>query len=273
MMERIENFKKLAEESGIPEEFLIRELLQKLLLLFLSKKNFFKEGVFQGGTCLRIVYNSPRFSEDLDFVFKQRDSSYFSKLEDILSNIENFITEKTLFTEKTILTLQKDSESFKRFKLNIFIKKLRKITINLEFANIPSYINDLEILSYDFFNFPVRKESLEEILSDKVVAFGLRNYIKGRDIWDIFFIKAKSSKEIKKDIILKKLEDYRSSPSKYKTRVKRNLTLLKERGIEILDNEMRKFLPREIYSIEKRNFKEIIKEVQIFIKEATEKIE
>ena len=69
-------------------------------------------------------------------------------------------------------------ESFKRFKLNIFIKKLRKITINLEFVNIPSYINDLEILSYDFFNFPVRKESLEEILSDKVVAFGLRNFME-----------------------------------------------------------------------------------------------
>ncbi|TLP36827.1 nucleotidyl transferase AbiEii/AbiGii toxin family protein [Arcobacter arenosus] len=45
----------------------LREVLQEIILNSLSKAGFFNEATFYGGTALRILYNLPRFSEDLDF--------------------------------------------------------------------------------------------------------------------------------------------------------------------------------------------------------------
>ena len=45
-----------------------KEIAQEIALLALSRAEFFKHAAFQGGTCLRIIYNLPRFSEDLDFI-------------------------------------------------------------------------------------------------------------------------------------------------------------------------------------------------------------
>lgn len=44
-----------------------KEVAQEITLAALSRAEFFKLGAFQGGTCLRILYNLARFSEDLDF--------------------------------------------------------------------------------------------------------------------------------------------------------------------------------------------------------------
>jgi len=45
----------------------LREVLQEIILNSLSKAGFFSEATFYGGTALRVLYNLPRFSEDLDF--------------------------------------------------------------------------------------------------------------------------------------------------------------------------------------------------------------
>src|SRR3989344_568279 len=44
-----------------------REYVQHLLLSYLYKENQSDKFLFKGGTALRIIYDSPRFSEDLDF--------------------------------------------------------------------------------------------------------------------------------------------------------------------------------------------------------------
>ncbi len=66
--------------------------------------------------------------------------------------------------------------------MNFNIEKTGQVIINLKFLNIPSYLNKTEVLSFELFDFPIKVETKEEILIDKVAAFGLRNYIKGRDI-------------------------------------------------------------------------------------------
>jgi len=103
------------------------------------------------------------------------------------------------------INFQRESNDFKRYKLNFNIEKIGQININLEFANIPSYLNKTEVLSFEIFDFPIKVETKEEILIDKVVAFGLRDYIKGRDIWDINFIK-KDINELDYNILSKRLE-------------------------------------------------------------------
>ncbi len=46
----------------------MKEILQAIILQGLSHTDFFAKAVFHGGSCLRIVYHLPRFSEDLDFM-------------------------------------------------------------------------------------------------------------------------------------------------------------------------------------------------------------
>ncbi len=45
----------------------LREIMQSLALLGLWRSKFFEHAAFYGGTSLRILYGSERFSEDLDF--------------------------------------------------------------------------------------------------------------------------------------------------------------------------------------------------------------
>ena len=72
MIKSLEDFLNLSKETEVDIKFLLREYLQKFIILYLSNNDFFSEGIFQGGTCIRIIYNSRRFSEDLDFVFKEK---------------------------------------------------------------------------------------------------------------------------------------------------------------------------------------------------------
>lgn len=45
----------------------LKEIIQEITLLGLSRAGFFREGAFYGGTALRIFHGLDRFSEDLDF--------------------------------------------------------------------------------------------------------------------------------------------------------------------------------------------------------------
>jgi hypothetical protein len=64
----------------------LQEAVQEIALLGLSRTDFFSKAAFCGGTCLRLFYNLPRFSEDLDFALIFPDSSfnltsYFNELQ------------------------------------------------------------------------------------------------------------------------------------------------------------------------------------------------
>jgi hypothetical protein len=66
-----DRLKKYAVQNADEEEDALKEILQAMILQGLSHTDFFAQAVFHGGSCLRIVYDLPRFSEDLDFVLKQ----------------------------------------------------------------------------------------------------------------------------------------------------------------------------------------------------------
>lgn len=60
-----------APANAIEQENVLQELMQHYVLVSLSKAGLFAEAVFHGGTCLRILYGTSRFSEDLDFLLKK----------------------------------------------------------------------------------------------------------------------------------------------------------------------------------------------------------
>jgi hypothetical protein len=68
------------------KENALKEVVQEIALLGLSRTDFFSKAAFYGGTCLRLFYGLPRFSEDLDFALKEPIPtfslhSYFNEIE------------------------------------------------------------------------------------------------------------------------------------------------------------------------------------------------
>ena len=59
--------KELATKYQTIEENVAREYCQHLFLSYMNKLKGSEKLLFKGGTALRIIFNSPRFSEDLDF--------------------------------------------------------------------------------------------------------------------------------------------------------------------------------------------------------------
>ena len=54
----------------------LREILQEIILLGLSRAGFFDHSVFYGGTALRILSGLDRFSEDLDFSLIESNANF-----------------------------------------------------------------------------------------------------------------------------------------------------------------------------------------------------
>ena len=57
----------LQKSLGISQEQIVREEYEMIILKKLFESEVGKSFVFKGGTALRLAYDSPRFSEDLDF--------------------------------------------------------------------------------------------------------------------------------------------------------------------------------------------------------------
>jgi len=90
----------------------MREVFQELMLHGLSEERFFENNSFHGGTCLRLVYGSKRYSEDLDFNMKNDDPDfswmpYFNKLNEYTKKLgfELIIGEKYSSDKYTVKRL------------------------------------------------------------------------------------------------------------------------------------------------------------------------
>ena len=69
-----------AKGGGSKAANLLRESLQWEILAAMHGVEAFREVVFVGGTCLRLMHGLKRFSEDLDFSAQSRRGAFFGGL-------------------------------------------------------------------------------------------------------------------------------------------------------------------------------------------------
>ncbi|MFH1594674.1 MAG: nucleotidyl transferase AbiEii/AbiGii toxin family protein [Candidatus Omnitrophota bacterium] len=261
----IDKIKKKAEQEGVSVNFVFKEYLHFLVLEYLFEKGCFSNLVFQGGTALRFVYKGVRYSEDLDFVLKEKDSHFLGGLfEGCLKQLPTYIDKFIPFAKDVQLKIQKDTLTFKRFNLILELEGFKaKDKTNIEFVNVPSYENQVVILEREdiAINPAITVETPQEILSDKFVALAARRYLKGRDIWDIYFIlkTLKTPLDDKtKRMAVRKIADYSMNLKEFFLGFNNNLSLLEKEGYEILKEEMDKFLPSAYRAMFKTKYKEIV---------------
>jgi predicted nucleotidyltransferase component of viral defense system len=242
------------------------EILQLVLLDQLYARSGAEKIVFQGGTALRWAYNGVRFSEDLAFTtaLKQQD------LEKVLN--QAFVKAHNAciahFGPGNSETNKKGRRPEARKVFYVFRPESQRerIAVKLEFeevkGNLPEFeyrvLRDLPavrslistgLLFFSSSSSVVAVETLEEILSDKIRALYERKYLKGRDIFDLWWITR--NRELSVDIcaVEKKLEMYQAPfvPSRkadffVKPEVRREI-------VEALKSDLPRFLPPEAYRV------------------------
>ena len=237
-----------------------QEEIQKTILTYLSRQGTFNDIVFQGGTSLRFFYGNPRFSEDLDFVLRQTKNKI--DLIQKTSKLKKYITNIFPFVEEIDIDIQKNDDFMQR----IIVKTIsdtpdQKLRIHLELAYVPSYNNQPRILNYPPLNPAVRVEEPSEILADKITALGLRPYLKGRDIWDIYFLTVEKQIKVQWDLVFQKSKDYKTKPSELQTNIHVAVKKIRKEGASILSNEMKRFLPKTLLDQYEEKFNEISEQV------------
>lgn len=197
-IEIIENKLKEYESKTKQEEInALKEICQEIALSGLSRSNFFKIGAFQGGTCLRILYQLKRFSEDLDFILLKPQKSF--KWETYLKSIE---LEFKSFGLDLEVTDRSDVETvIKRafLKQNSFGKVLKlhhaflpsdkqSIKIKLEIDINPPLNSNYTTHYLDYpYPFTVISQDLASLFASKCHSLLCRKYIKGRDWFDLLW--------------------------------------------------------------------------------------
>ena len=184
-------------KSELEEEHAIREITQEVALAALSRTDFFKYGIFQGGTCLRIFYGLNRFSEDFDFILKEPNRNFKLQphLQSLSEELEAYgykvdITDRSKTDIAVRKAFIKDDSIGKVLQLNHAGKKglFRKIRIKLEVDTNPPSGSETEIKYLDFpFVSSVTVQNKPSLFAGKVHALLCREYIKGRDWYDFLW--------------------------------------------------------------------------------------
>ncbi|MGB9749601.1 MAG: nucleotidyl transferase AbiEii/AbiGii toxin family protein [Caldisericia bacterium] len=229
-----EEIKNLSKQFDIDEITVLREYLE---VLFLSNLYSFKESskiFFKGGTSLRLLLNSFRFSEDLDFTSSLEDDKLKSVIEKTYKKIKNFIIDINL------KEIEKKRDSMITY-LNYQDKNMKfPLNINIEFSIREKPLTMKETIlttPYPIVPYPlIIHLDWEEILAEKIRALLKRE--KGRDLFDIWFLLSKNIK-INMDIVNKKMKYY-----KEKIDLKDIIDKIKNFDEKNLILDLNKFLPR-----------------------------
>ncbi len=169
----------------------VKEELQKNVLysIYSRKSNIY----FLWWTNLRICYDLDRFSEDLDFALDKPDKNY--EIENIIKPIIDDLKNKNWYRISikiwNILTVRKAMIKFSDILYDLWISPLKdeKITIKLEIDTNPSSWSKYweKIIKSSLWTCIIKNQDISSTFSWKIWALLLREYIKWRDYYDIYW--------------------------------------------------------------------------------------
>ncbi len=181
----------------------LKEILQEIVLLGLSRNNFFEKAAFYGGTALRIMHGLDRFSEDLDFTLLKPDTNF--KLDKYFPGIEHElrafgfefslqrvdkskdrIIESAFLKANTQMLLLKIHGS-KGLADKIQKNQILKIKFEVDVEPATSFETEIKTLLLPS-PFTVKTLTLPSLFAGKMHAALLRNWktrVKGRDFYDV----------------------------------------------------------------------------------------
>lgn len=258
---------------GAHNKMVFREEMQKAILTSLALKGCFNDIVFQGGTALRLFYGNPRFSEDIDLVLHQpkklserNDGVRNTDLASILHGTKQNIRDTFPFINEVDIRTQKNDPGLQRYILKThWDNPEHSLRIHIELAAIPSYRNSPRILNFPPVSPAVRVEYTDEILANKICALALRPYLKGRDLWDIYYLIHDLSVKSDWGLVRKKVSDYSKQNYGFEELLVDGLGRAGEKirlnGESTLRNEMERFMPNHVIELYRSSLDSILRTV------------
>lgn len=182
----------------------LKEIIQEVALLGLSRSGFFDHAAFYGGTSLRIAHQLDRFSEDLDF--ESLSTGHQLDLEPHLKSVElelatyglNFKAEKKIKTSDSAVesaflkgnTLEHllKIDGMEDSRLGINKNDILKIKLEIDLSP-PDVRSETQMLVHEYpIPFAFRILDLPSLFAGKLHAVLCRQWkgtrVKGRDFYD-----------------------------------------------------------------------------------------
>jgi len=176
-----DNIERLATRFQTNEQNVVNEYFQHIFLSYFYRNKNSLDILFKGGTALRIIYLSPRFSEDLDFSAKNIE---VNKIEESLLSTINLIEKEGIIvdlneakeTSGGYLGIMKFTDGDYTSGIQIEIS-LRNENVNSQIITISSDFTTAYLIS---------SLTQSEIVDEKIQALLTRG--KPRDFYDLYFM-------------------------------------------------------------------------------------
>lgn len=247
-LKEIEKF--YPDKEKVFKKNILREYLQYKILDIIFNESVAKKLSFIGGTCLRLVYGTSRFSEDLDFDNFGLSIAEFTDLSNKVKRtleLEGYKVEIKVVSKKAFRCNIKIPGLLLDEELSNFINE--KITIQLD-SEAQGYVYQPDrflINKFDVFT-QIFVTPTNILLSQKLWAILNRKVLKGRDIYDVTFLFGLS----KPDFDYLKFKAKISNTKQLKEALNKRL---KSENLEKIAKDVEPFLinPKEINRIIKFN--------------------
>jgi len=264
-----------------PKKLQQGSLLQLILLHSLYSQRGSGQIIFQGGTALRWIYGGQRASEDLDFVSSLSKDEVRKTLVLALRQSDPLSVSQFgpgSFEEKPLRASTGSYRTFAIFRPDV---QKERIAVRIEVEQLHSNVSlnhrkmalmdcppVFSVMREGVFTLPYSSSILsvevpEEILTDKLRALFERPYLKGRDLYDIWFLRQMLKAKINISHLDQKFKSYirpfRPARGTGFFVKKENLDLLRH----TLETDLKPFLPASTYKeLENSRFAGIIQTLQ-----------
>lgn len=237
---------EFSTKNQTSEQNIAREYCQHLFLSYLYRRTRAEKLLFKGGTALRIVFKSPRFSEDIDF------SAYdisVPEINNLVDEVLKDISKEGIQPEKKVNPGTQGETSGDYFAI-INMKLLEfdsEIKLQVSLRNKDQLGSNTALIESDFIQ-PYTIVYLEEkfLAGEKVMA--LLGRAKPRDFFDLYFM-----------LRSRQLISF----------IPKDINNLKKKLMEVLENgwekELKLFLPISYHPLLKDFQDRLKKEIELHI--------
>jgi len=188
---------ELSQQLKIALEHVVREEYELLILRNLMESALGNSLVFKGGTALRLAYDSPRFSDDLDFslLTSVPEEVFVHVAETVAGSLPQVTLVEALSKRFTLFALYNVRESYLPYAFSV---KLEVFTRPETWERGRDF--DLRLLSSPITPISVLAQvaTLERMWTDKQAALAARR--QPRDLYDLWFIAQKLRRAFTPDL-------------------------------------------------------------------------
>ena len=234
-----ENLEEFTRKKQTDIQNVVREYIQHLFLSYLYQIPDSEHLLFKGGTALRIILQSPRFSEDLDFTgFHITQKKVEELFTNTLANIEKSGIQVELEEGKNTTGGYLGIATFTAYNNRV------QVRIEVSLRNGKNYKGTRGVVANDYIpTYTLVHLPIQQLIKGKTDALLSRH--KPRDFYDFFFLLHGDYPEVRNQEILKK-----------------TLKLLKEQRLDFRA-ELKKLLPASHVML-LRNFPKLLEEKILF---------